>query len=137
MSACDAHSTISIKWLPASPQTDLPGSFSGAQLDHGADLALHLSARCAPSVTVSTVERSDCVGVLPMQDRLPQNVIDDINAALGAAREAKDLDDAAAIREKASALQQARFNALPCRRIRHSLHANSQLMHEMPLYASL
>ena len=45
--------------------------------------------------------------LLLTQDRLPQNVIDDINAALGAAREAKDLDDAAAIREKASALQQA------------------------------
>lgn len=47
-----------------------------------------------------------------MQDRLPQNVIDDINAALGAAREAKDLDDAVAIREKASALQQARLMPL-------------------------
>ncbi len=51
-----------------------------------------------------------CV-LLPFQDRLPQNVIDDINAALGAAREAKDLDDAAAIRQKASALQQARVHA--------------------------
>ena len=50
---------------------------------------------------------TDCACAPPPQDRLPQNVIDDINAALGAAREAKDLDDATAIREKASALQQA------------------------------
>lgn len=42
-----------------------------------------------------------------MQDKLPQNVQDEINSALGVAREAQSGDDAAKMTEANSALQTA------------------------------
>lgn len=53
------------------------------------------------------------------QARLPQNIVDDINAALAAVKEAQEGEDAAALKEKITALSNASM------KIGEALNANT------------